>query len=355
MYCDALAGSTAVVYDKHATYWARFCVLFGLEDKFRSPSEESVCLFVAWLSISNLYSSIRTTMSGVKYLWTSFGVLPDVAQWDTYQRVMRGLRRQKGGKPNRKHPISPQDLMFFMTRIDAGANFGAAMRACMLITWWGMLRKSNTTVGNSNLLDTGASICRCDVEINETEWLVLLNIRKSKTNQFRDRVHKIVLQGHKGHVLDPVEALLQHLQLNRPGPAQALFSFVEKDQRFQMTHNMLVTVTKILFQCQGGDPAAVAGHSYRRGMATTAFRAGVPDALMQQHGDWAGMTYRIYCELSPACRAKLTQAVFASLASRVFAPMVPADTPWGHLGDGEVRGQLGTDVQRDVRMQAQPW
>ena len=62
-------------------------------------------------------------------------------------------------------------------------------------------------------------------------------------------------------------------------------------------------------------------------MATTSFRAGVPDALMQQHGDWAGLTYTIYTDLSQACRAKLTAAVFAAITqpdgiSSILAGMV---------------------------------
>ena len=291
-------------------------------------------------------------MAGVKYLWTSMGVLPDVSQWSTYTRVMRGLRRQKGGVPNRKHPISPADLMFFRSRMDLTAPFAAAVWACMLTTWWGMLRKSNTTVGNSNLLDTGSCICLCDIEFDDVAYTVTLNVRKSKTNQFRDRVHRLVLQGLAGHQIDPVQALQNHLMLNTPAASDALFVFREGAQRqqYQMTHNMLVTVTKILFQCQGGDPAKVGGHSYRRGTATTSFRAGVPDALMQQHGDWAGLTYRIYADLSQACRAKLTAAVFAAITqpdgiNSISAGMVAADSPWGHLNCGEEPGPLGTQAE----------
>jgi hypothetical protein len=231
--------------------------------------------------------------------------------------------------------------------MDLSAPFASAMWACMMVTWWGMLRKSNTTVGKSNLLDTGACICLCDVFIDETAWSITLSIRKSKINQYRDRVHKIVLQGCRGHPLDPVQALQQHLMLNTPAHADALFAFREQGRQYQMTHNMLVTVTKILFQCMGGDPSKVSGHSYRRGMATTSFRAGVPDALTQQHGDWAGLTYRIYQDLSPACRAKLTTAVFNAIMQpegvlAISAGMRPAATPWGHLGGGEEQGPLGT-------------
>ena len=177
----------------------------------------------------------------------------------------------------------------------------------------------------------------------------------------------MVLQGQRGYALDPVAALLNHLHLNNPQPGDALFDFVEAYNCFQMTHTMLMTVTKLLFACQGGDPASLSGHSYRRGMATTACQAGVPDACSMHaqlwreklgfvssvsEGDWASMTYKIYCELSQECRAKLTSAVFAQFTHMAFASMLPADTPWGHLGNGEVLGPVGTDAQRAVSMQA---
>ena len=166
-------------------------------------------------------------------------------------------------------------------------------------------------------------------------------MRKSKTNQYRERVHRLVLAGCDGHPLDPVAAVQRHIELNNPEQGDALFTFREAGKQQAMTHNILVSVTKLLFLCKGCDPSAVSGHSYRRGGATAAFQAGVPEPLVQRHVDWASLTVRIYAELSDKCRAKTTSAVFQAILNRETLTMVPAVTPWGHVGRGEVYGQLG--------------
>ena len=91
-------------------------------------------------------------------------------------------------------------------------------------------------------------------------------------------------------------------------------------------------------------------------MAATSFRIGVPDAVMQQHGDWAWLKYRIYADLSQACRAKITIAVFAAIVDpdsivSISAGMVAADSPWGHLNSGEEAGPLGTQAEAAGRVQ----
>ena len=66
-------------------------------------------------------------MSGVKHHWSSMGVLPDVSRWAAVNRVMKGLKRCTIRMPNRKHTISPDDLMFFRSRMDLDSPFPAAL------------------------------------------------------------------------------------------------------------------------------------------------------------------------------------------------------------------------------------
>ena len=204
----------------------------------------------------------------------------------------------------------------------------------MLVMFFGMLRKSNCTTGSSSLLDLGSCICVCDMQVDERNWQLIATLRKSKTNQFRERTHRLVIAGCKGHPLDPVQAVKDTLRINQPAAGQPLFSFREDGVLQPLTHKTLVLATKLLYVCMGKDPNQVSGHSYRRGGATTAFKAGVPDALVQQHGDWASLCYRIYQELSDAVRARATAAMF-DLVRKEAVIMEDAVSPWGHSGQGE--------------------
>ena len=48
----------------------------------------------------------------------------------------------------------------------------------------------------------------------------------------------------------------------------------------------------------GKDPTLYAGHSLRRGGATALYIAGVPEAMIQQHGRWKSLAVRGYLESS---------------------------------------------------------
>eukprot|EP00892_Ulva_mutabilis_P002404 jgi/Ulvmu1/12164/UM085_0028.1 len=61
---------------------------------------------------------------------------------------------------------------------------------------------------------------------------------------------------------------------------------------------------------QGVDSESVAGHSFRRGGASYAFRAGVPDVLIQRQGDWQSMAYREFLTLPAAKALEATRAMF---------------------------------------------
>lgn len=311
-------------------------MLFGLEQYVREPIEDVVVLFVSWLSLTNAHTSVRSIMSGVKDFWSSRGVMVDMSGWSRYYRVMRGLRRLKGGTPNRKRPISPDNLRAFHSHIDLQSNFGAAVWACMMMTWWGMFRKSNTTVGNVNPMDSSLCIRKSDVVIDEVNWSMTVTVRKSKTNQFAERVHKIVIQGMPGDVLDPVRAVLHHFRVNDLLLSDPIFSFHEGGKKQPMRHEHLVLATKVLALAIGLDPRTVSGHSFRRGAATYAFQAGVPDILLQYHGDWQSMCYKLYVELSPKTMARASQMMIESLREGQSYPMVLSDAPWGHTGLGNL-------------------
>ena len=59
-----------------------------------------------------------------------------------------------------------------------------------------------------------------------------------------------------------------------------------------LLHADLVLAAKRMAELVGVDPGSVSGHSFRRGGASYAFRAGVPDVLIQYQGDWRSMAYR---------------------------------------------------------------
>lgn len=339
LYVSALADSTKAKYSAHASYWARFCVLFGFRSVMFCPTEEVFCHFVSWLSLTNSHASVRTTLSGVRSFLAERGVAASSDAWHKLHRVLKGLKRAKGSAPDRKKPISPDDLRAFKARM-TNTTFATALWACMLVTWWGMLRKSNTTVGYKHPMDTSAAIQAADVRVLRDEWALELRIRKSKTNQFKERVHVIVLQGCEGHPLDPVRAWIDHACASAPTCTEPAFSYTEGGTRSAVSHTQLVSATKLLFAAGGGSMSDVSGHSYRRGGATYAFLSGVPDILIQRQGDWASMAYRMYIDLSTHALRQATRTMFDRLRSGVIdqgSAFAVAVEPLGHVAASSAR------------------
>jgi hypothetical protein len=329
LYKCALATSTQHQYSAHAKYWITFCAMWGWSPL--EPSELHATQFVVWLSQTQQYRSIRNTMTGVKHYWAQMGATDmHLSTWHVYNQVLKGLRRGHSGVPMRKHPISPDELISMFTRF-ADTAFAHALKACILIAWWGMLRKSNVTADNINPSAGTHCIARADVEVASAQYMLRVRVRSSKTNQFKERSVELLLHGRKGHPLDPVAAWEKHIA-SSPLPATAhAFDFIEAGKQHHLQYDALRKALKMYFAEIGGSSVAVSSHSLRRGGATYAWHSGVRDILIQAHGDWKSMCYRDYIEASVDARLSTTKRMFDRIVAGTPTVMHPALAPLEHV------------------------
>ncbi len=68
-----------------------------------------------------------------------------------------------------------------------------------------------------------------------------------------------------------------------------------------------------LLQQAGLSPQGFTGHSFRRGGATAAFKAGVPGELIKSHGQWKSDAYLRYLQFSPESKLEVTSSIARSL------------------------------------------
>eukprot|EP00892_Ulva_mutabilis_P011063 jgi/Ulvmu1/8329/UM042_0035.1 len=124
-----------------------------------------------------------------------------------------------------------------------------------------------------------------DVRVDMAEYVLIATPRASKTRQLGSAPPPVCIAGVWGHPLDPVAAWLAHSALNQlEQPAmrvQPAFTLRQSDQvAVPSRHSDLVRAAKAMAELQGVDPDSVAGHSFRRGGASYAFRAGAPERQM---------------------------------------------------------------------------
>jgi hypothetical protein len=333
----SLAESTKKQYTLHGRHWLRFCTVFDIPEE---PEEAAAIMFVTFLAQTQKSSSIRSTMSGVKNYWSMRGWAFDTSAWNEYNSVMQGIRRTMKGSPQRKHPVSPEELLL-MSEHFSESPFARAIWACIMITWWCMFRKSNTTVNETAPDGVGHCIRRGDVTVNRERWQLHIVVRGSKTNQYGERIHNAYVQGRKGSKLDPVQAWIDHLESN-PGIAAtaAAFTFMEQGLQKPMRYEDLRVTLKKCFASIGGEATTVSSHSLRRGGATYAYLSGVPQLLLKAHGDWASDCYQDYIELPQAARLACTAKMFDNIEARTPIVMFPSISPLGHTMPLELQDQM---------------
>ena len=142
-----------------------------------------------------------------------------------------------------------------------------------------------------------------------------LQIRATKTIQFKQRILSIPLPFIPNSPLCPVSALINHFRLNRLASSDFLFSVKSSHASpprpityRNFTSFLSKVITKLDLDSQSFSP-----HSFRRGGASFAFECNVPAELMKFQGDWRSDAYLVDLEMSSSQK----RLAVNSMASRI--------------------------------------
>lgn len=212
---------------------------------------------------------------------------------------------------NQKHPISALILRQFKSRLDITRPADAAVWCLFTVAFFSFLRKSNLTVPSLTAFDTDRHLCRCDLKFTQNG--AVLRIKWSKTLQNKDRLLFVPLPRIPGSDLCPVSAISHYFTLV-PAPASAPFFCLPHHGTLRpLTHAVFTEAVKSLISQIGLNPSDFSPHSFRRGGATFAFQAGVPERLIQRHGDWRSDAYQRYLTLPLSQRTVVADLMAADL------------------------------------------
>lgn len=206
--------------------------------------------------------------------------------------VFRGLFRIKQHTPKQAFPITPCILLKIFNVLDLNNPVQATFWCLALIAFFTMSRKSNLVPNTTATFDHKKQLCRHD--IRATHEHLLIRMKWSKTNQFGGRILYMPLAVMPESKLCPVRAYWNMISLipaETNGPA---FLIPKGKKLIPFTYILLQKTLRKSIQNVGLDPSAYSSHSFRRGGATSAFRAHVPAELIQLQGDWASDAYKKY-------------------------------------------------------------
>ena len=231
---------------------------------------------MSYLARRLCFSSIRNYLSGLNGHLKDLGCPPiDYANHEI-KKCLAGIRRLKGNAVKQASPLLPLELKkIFAVMFDTRGH--VAVRAAMLVSFRGLLRKSHVT-------DSDTAMARKDLEFHQ--WGMVLIIRKSKTNQFRERTHRIPVARVRDKEICAVHWLKKHLEQCPAAPDAQVFRVPRAGHSIPLPYAYYMAVLKAACTAAGLPAGEFSTHSLRRGGATFLRLTGASIEQIKERGDW---------------------------------------------------------------------
>lgn len=249
-----------------------------------SPQQlcECMCDYVS----NHKITTLPTYLSAVAdfYKSNSLGVLP--RDHDRVVRVRKGLNNyySLGEVTTPKRPLGFIELTQLHALIDHNTFIGARAWAAYLLSFYGLLRRSE-------ILDSRLKFAQIQVHSSGLS----ITIPFSKTSLQPHTVH--ICQ--RDDLLCPVLAFIRYRSFIPSRliaiPTCPVF-LASHDRTKPVNHLNMINTLKSQLNTLGLNSQHYGWHSWRRGGTTAMFAAGVAETLIQSHGRWASLTYKMYLD-----------------------------------------------------------
>ena len=140
--------------------------------------------------------------------------------------------------------------------------------------------------------DKSKQLCRGDIAVYSS--LLVVRFRWTKTIQFGNRILQIPLMAYPDSIFCPVQAYKRMCFLNPCSSDDAAFSYIKNGKSVPITYIQFQKRLRELICKIGLNPNLFSSHSFRRGGATLASKAGVSPSSIQLLGDWKSDCYKKY-------------------------------------------------------------
>ena len=239
-------------------------------------------------------ASVRNYLSGVRVLHIFHGLPFDRSDDFLLRLELRGISRLNPHVPLRATPVTPAILLAFHRAMDHKDSLHCSVWACSLFLFFTMARLGSILPG-AKTTPTHTFLTRD--RVNFSKQGIVVTLLHTKTIQYgKRRLHIPLIPTDS--VLCPVRAyysLVAHFHIESSGPA---FVFLDQGKQRWLTRSIFIRTFRKLLKSAGLVGDVFTGHSFRRGGATWAFRAGMPGELIQICGDWVSDAYKNYLEFS---------------------------------------------------------
>lgn len=268
-----------------------FCIYFALVPV--PVSTETLLLYVQFLSRQfKSVQSIKNYVNGVRLLHLYKGVeFPHTGNFEL-GLLYKGLNRNLRHAVKQVLPINVEVLLAMSAHINWQSPLDITLWCCFLLAFFLFARKSNMVPPSTAGFNKQKHLQRCDIMYNMCGLIV--RFKWSKTIQCGERMLLIPVTAIPGSILCPVTAYRKMCDVI-PAPLESpAFITPQNGKCTTLTYSSYVYNLRRLLNLAGYKSENYSGHSFRRGGASAAFKAGVPSELVRLHGDWHSDAYLKY-------------------------------------------------------------
>jgi hypothetical protein len=309
---NCIATSTRATYKAAMNSYLDCFAAYGEEAPFPA-TQTSLCV---WLTHSAIRtgpktkplqpSTMRTYLSGLCSLHEEMGYSHLLDDKPLVSRCFKGIKKTLGrGTSERvRRPITTDILRHVKAHLQPSFSSTLFFAAATLATY-GLLRMGEFTTNERpdsaaafKLLTLAQLSLKAEdgtvVSMSSPEqWHRVTNmslvLRVSKTDPFRQTVTV-----HIGHP-EPVQAMLQYLRMHPCLTTASSPLFVMSATcHLPLTREAMIQGTRTVLRHCGYNENQFSGHSYRKGGATSLFKAGVAESVIQLLGRWLSDAYKLY-------------------------------------------------------------
>lgn len=254
--------------------------------------------FVAHCASKHLgYSAIKLYLCAVRheYILTGFGDI--VKGKPRLELTLKGIKRATAKPKRPRLPITTSVMYALYDVLAAGFEdtyTDIMLWAAACLGFIAGLRSGEFIV--NGIFDPDTHMCLGDISFHmDTQVgreVMHIVLRSSKTDPFREGCTLLLYA--TGHRLCPVVAMKAYLA-KRVSPNLSSPLFITS-HGYPLTRPLFICLLHRVLKRAGFNPAMYNGHSFRRGFATSASAAGVPDHVLMSLGRWKSSCYKLYID-----------------------------------------------------------
>ena len=295
---ESLKDSTKKNIATHLKSYQIFCDRFGF-DLFPCDNKQ-LCRYGQYLA-RNFRSAdaVCNYQSGIRTCHALLGLqVPDI-QDRQMQMFIKGLKRILVHAVKQAEPVTPELLLRLSKVVNYQDDVEMVAWVAVLLGFYMFMRKSNLVPPTMDTYNIQEQFCRADLNITDIDSAMMVEVRWSKTLQFKQKILRFPVLPAKNKAICPVFWTLHMINRIQVEPTDPAFAIKIKNQVLALSANQLIyRLRKWLILLGNVDPTLYSLHSLRRGGATFAYRCNIEGEMIRTLGSWSSDAYKRYIDVT---------------------------------------------------------